>query len=124
MDIIEITTEKQDAFSRVTVRGEIDAHTCWHLREALTEAIDTNLDLIVDITKVAYIDSSGIGVLVGASKRCGNTGRHMIIVCSNENSIIHKIFRMVGLETFFTTVLTVDAAVQELNERAAKASQH
>ena len=124
MDVIEITAKKQEAFSCITVKGEIDTQTCSELRSALIEPVDSGLDLIVDITEVAYIDSSSIGVLVGARKRCGKAGRRMIIVCSGKNRIIHKIFRMVGLDAFFTIVPTVDVAIKQLNELVAEASRN
>lgn len=124
MNIIGIKTDKHDACFCVTVKGEIDTYSSSQLRDTMVKANHTGLGLIIDITEVSYIDSSGIAALLEASKQCLNTDRCMIIVCSDENRIIPKILRMVGLEIFFNIVPTVDAAIEQLNESPVKATQN
>ncbi|MCA1823427.1 MAG: STAS domain-containing protein [Mycobacteriales bacterium] len=54
----------------VSVRGELDIHTAPRLRKALAEAFENgDRIVVVDFADVTFMDSSGIAVLVGASKR-------------------------------------------------------
>jgi anti-sigma B factor antagonist len=58
----------------VTVEGEIDISTAPRLRDLLTELTSKNhYQLIVNLAKVRFLDSTGRGVLVGGLKRCGRT---------------------------------------------------
>lgn len=124
MDIIWIEARKQDAYCCITTKGEVDAHSSSKLQSALVEAIDASLNLVVDINQVTYIDSNGIGVLMDAKKRCSDVGRQMIIVCSGSNHIAQKIFRMLGLESFFTIATTVDIAIQQVEKFATEDTQN
>ncbi len=58
----------------VTVRGEVDAATCEGLRAALLDVTERGAaQVAIDLHDVSFIDSSGLGVIVGAVKRLGGT---------------------------------------------------
>jgi anti-sigma B factor antagonist len=74
----------------------IDFHSAWILRREITNALgpDSN-GLIVSLEEVPFLDSTGLGVLVGAMKRARGLGTSLHIVCPKES--IRRIFRVTGL---------------------------
>ena len=94
----------------VEVSGEVDVYTAPRLREAVVSAIDGgSLRLVVDVDKVEFLDSTGVGVLVGALKKVRSGGGTLDIVCTQPRLL--KIFEITGLDKVFGLHPTVDAAV-------------
>ncbi|HET6753620.1 MAG TPA: STAS domain-containing protein [Jiangellaceae bacterium] len=90
--------------------GEIDVYTAPKLREQLTELVDAGRrDIIVDMRKVEFLDSTGLGVLVGGLKRVSQHGGSLRLVCTQER--ILKIFRITGLTKVFAIYGDVATAV-------------
>jgi len=93
------------------VGGEVDVYTAPKLRERLVELVgEGHHDLIVDMTKVEFLDSTGLGVLVGGLKRVRAHDGSLALVCSQER--ILKIFRITGLTKVFPIYDTLDEALQ------------
>ncbi len=79
----------------VTVEGEIDVATAPQLRECLHEVIaEGNATVILDLLPVTFLDSTALGVLVGALKRCRELGGELHVVVSDPR--IMKIFEITG----------------------------
>ena len=91
------------------VGGEIDVYTAPALRERLTSLIEAGAKhIIVDLTHVEFLDSTGLGVLVGTLKRLPLIGGEFSLVCDQERLL--KIFRITGLDRYFTLHESVEAA--------------
>ena len=87
-------------FQIIEVGGEIDVYTAPRLREAIVAAIEAgHTRLVVDVEKVEFLDSTGLGVLVGALKKVRADGGTLDIVCTQER--ILKIFDITGLDKVF-----------------------
>ena len=81
----------------VTVRGEVDLHTAPCLRETLAAAVQEQADLVlVHLDEVTFLDSTGLGVLVGAWKAQEGQGRRLELVCSRPEPL--KLLRITGLD--------------------------
>ena len=97
-------------FQIIAVGGEIDVYTAPRLREAIVAAIDDgHTRLVVDVEKVEFLDSTGLGVLVGALKKVRADGGTLDIVCTQER--ILKIFDITGLDKVFGLHDSVSAAI-------------
>jgi anti-sigma B factor antagonist len=93
------------------VGGEVDVYTAPKLRERLVELSDSGArHVIVDLERVDFLDSTGLGVLVGALKRLKGAGGSLVLVCAREPLL--KIFRITALDQVFTIVSTVAAATE------------
>ena len=93
------------------VAGEVDVYTAPKLREKLVELVgDGHHHLIVDMTKVEFLDSTGLGVLVGGLKRVRSHEGSLALVCDQER--ILKIFRITGLTKVFPIYDSLDEALQ------------
>jgi anti-sigma B factor antagonist len=100
----------KDGIEVVTVEGEIDIYTAPRLRELLIDlAGKNNYQLIVNLEKVGFLDSTGLGVLVGGVKRVRAHDGSPDLACTQER--ILKIFKITGLTKVFGIYQTVDQAI-------------
>jgi anti-sigma B factor antagonist len=94
----------------VAVSGEIDVYTAPKLREHLIDLVSGgHYQLIVDLEGVDFLDSTGLGVLVGGLKRVRAHDGSLHLVCSQDR--ILKIFRITGLTKVFPIHASVDEAL-------------
>lgn len=92
------------------VTGEIDVYTAPKLRQRLVQLVEDGArHLVVDLSGVEFLDSTGLGVLVGGLKRMRALSGSFALVCDQER--ILKIFRITGLDRIFTIVPTEQAAL-------------
>ena len=97
---LDITSERSEGVCSIALRGEVDVYTAPRLKEALVSAIESGCsNVVIDMEKVGFIDSSGLGVLVSALRRARENGGAVRIVCTRDN--ILKIFRITGLDKVF-----------------------
>ena len=100
----------KDGIEVVTVEGEIDIYTAPRLRELLIDLTSKgSCRLIVDLDKVGFPGSAGLGVLVGGLKRVRPHDGWLDLVCTQER--ILKILRITGLTKVFGIYHTVDQAI-------------
>jgi anti-sigma B factor antagonist len=100
----------KDGIEVVDVEGEIDVYTAPRLRELLIDLVNkNNYQLVVNMEKVEFLDSTGLGVLVGGLKRVRAHDGSLDLVCTQER--ILKIFRITGLTKVFGIHGTVDDAI-------------
>ena len=106
---LSLTSRAEGEFEIIEVGGEIDVYTAPKLREAIVAAVDAgHTNLIIDVQKVEFLDSTGLGVLVGALKRVRADGGSLDIVCTQER--ILKIFEITGLDKVFGLHTTIEDA--------------
>ena len=96
----------------VAVTGEIDLFTAPEFKQRVSAPIDAGrTNVIVDLTETTFIDSSSLGVLIGAHRRLRRLEGSLVIVCSND--AIVKTFRITGLDGVFTLAGSVDEALSD-----------
>jgi anti-sigma B factor antagonist len=107
----EITDRKlNDDTQVVAVSGEIDLFTAPEFKQRVSAPIDEGRsNVIVDLTATTFIDSSSLGVLIGAHRRLKLRGGSLVVVCDND--AIVKTFRITGLDGVFTLVKSLDDAL-------------
>jgi anti-sigma B factor antagonist len=99
----------KDGIEVVDVQGEIDISSAPRLRELLIDLVSQNhYQIVVNLDKVGFLDSTGLGVLVGGLKRVRARDGSLDLVCTREQ--ILKIFRIIGLTKVFGIYETVDQA--------------
>lgn len=107
---LDIGTSVVDGRTVVQVVGEIDVYTAPQLRERLDAEIDAGrYDLVVDLTGVSFMDSTGLGVLVGRLKQIRLNDGSMRLVCAHDRVL--KVFVITGLDKVFAIYPTVGEAV-------------
>lgn len=111
---MDLTLQTRDESGRtvVTVGGEIDVYTAPKLRDKISEVVaDGRRELVVDLEQVEFLDSTGLGVLVGGLKKVRAEDGSLSLVCSQERLL--KIFRITGLAKVFTIHSSVEDALRD-----------
>lgn len=109
MEDLSLATREVAGHTVVEVRGEVDVYTASALREQLLAVVGGGAGSVVaDLRRVDFLDSTGLGVLVGALKRLRMGGGDMSLVCDNAKLL--KVFRITGLDRVFELHETVEGA--------------
>lgn len=87
--------------------GELDAFTVGHFRQALAE-LASKPRLIIDLSGVPFIDSAGLGALIGGIRRTRELGGE-VVVCCNRPSIVRTL-QTTGFDRIVTMTETVGKA--------------
>src|SRR5205809_6505608 len=88
---LDVETGTKDGASVVTLRGEIDVYTAPRLRQTLIDLVEGGAtNIVVDMEKVDFLDSTGLGVLVGGLKRVKDHDGPMKLVATQDRIV--KIF--------------------------------
>ncbi|HEV2075402.1 MAG TPA: STAS domain-containing protein [Thermoleophilaceae bacterium] len=97
----------------IELGGEVDLYTAPEFKERLVQLIDEGKTrLVVDLGKATFIDSTTLGVLVGAVKRLRPTGGSLALVCTDPNIV--KIFEITGLDRVFPIHESQDEALSAI----------
>jgi anti-sigma B factor antagonist len=95
----------------VAVRGDLDLFTAPRLRDALIGASELGArHVIVDLTAVTFIDSTALGVLIGAAKRLHTAGGALDLVCPNQD--IRRLVQLTGLDSVFVVYASLSQATE------------
>ena len=101
----------------VSVAGEVDLFPAPEFKQRVMAPIGAGVDhVVVDLMETTFIDSSSLGVLIGAHRRLNARGGSLIVACDAESIV--KTFRITGLDGVFQLVNSVDAALNGLAEAA------
>ena len=106
---LDITVRGERGVVIAAVTGEIDISTVAQLRERLFELADNGGTLIVDLNRVTFIDSAGLGALVGTARRAAAHGGSVHAVCARPQT--RKLLWMTGVDRRIPLTATVDGAL-------------
>jgi anti-sigma B factor antagonist len=103
-----------DEIVLVELRGELDISTAPVLRDALADPIDDGVSrIVVDATRVTFLDSTGLGVFLGARQRLPEAGE-LLIACGDQ---LQRLFRLVALDEQFRFFPTGEQALRAASRR-------
>lgn len=110
MDLV-VETRTQGPWAILDVTGEVDVFTAPKLRERIVQSIDQGHEkLLVNLDGVGFMDSTGLGTLVGGLKRMKERGGTLALVCSNRPVL--RILTITGLDAVFSIHESVDKALE------------
>lgn len=105
----EVNVAPVGAWTVVAVAGEIDVATAPRLRkEAIAIVADGHHRVVLDLEAVDFLDSTGLGVLIGVLRRINAVGGELRLVCSTPR--ILDLFTLTGLDRVFDLRASVDDA--------------
>ncbi len=94
---LNITFSQEADALLVKVAGEVDVSNASELRDAIDAKLpETAGELVIDLADVPYIDSTGIGVLVGAAHRAQEKGLSLVVCRPQRN--VARVLGMLGVE--------------------------
>jgi len=99
-------------YTVLAVKGDVDVYSAPRLREKLVELVSEGArKIVVDLDGVDFLDSTGLGVLVGGLKRVRSHDGDMSLVCTRAR--ILKVFELTRLTEVFQISASVDEATSD-----------
>ena len=107
---LQIDVDHRGGYTVLSPQGEVDFATGPQLKDAITERLVAGeVNVVVDLLAVDFIESTGLGALIGGRRRAHALRGSLSLVCTEEQML--KIFRITGLDKVFAIHDTVDEAV-------------
>jgi anti-sigma B factor antagonist len=101
----------------ISVEGELDLSTAPRLKWMLVDALEAGRRLVLDLSLTTFMDSTALGVLVGAKRKLDDDSR-LAIVCTRANVL--KIFEFTGIDGAFAIFPTLEEALARVQWRDAR----
>jgi len=106
----------EDGIVVLDLGGEVDAFTAPNLKQEMINQIERGIArLAIDLADVTYLDSTGLGVLIGGLKRTRDKNGDLVLICPNIR--IMRIFDITGLSRIFDMFKTESEALDRLREQ-------
>ncbi len=84
----------------IGLEGEVDVYTAPQLKQQMIVLLEQGAkEVVVDLTKVDYLDSTALGVLIGGLKRLREIDGNLMLICPNAR--IKRVFEITGLDKIF-----------------------
>lgn len=107
-----VGVEEHEGWAVVRVHGEVDVATAPRLREHLVAVIaEGQPRIVLDLDGVAFLDSTGLGVIVGALKRTRTHGGDLRLVCTRPALL--RLFELTALDRAMSLTASVAGALAE-----------
>jgi anti-sigma B factor antagonist len=107
------TRSPREGVAVIELGGEVDVYTSPRLKQEMVDLLNRGLvNLVVDLNGVEYLDSTGLGVLIGGLKRAREREGDLRLICDNMR--ILRIFEITGLTKIFDIDRTEAEALDRL----------
>jgi anti-sigma B factor antagonist len=97
----DLSVARASSVATVAVVGELDLATAPRLAAALGEHVDAEV-LVVDLTATAFIDSTGVRVLLEAHRRCAGSARRLVVLV--EDGPVLRVLELCELDRLMSVV--------------------
>jgi anti-sigma B factor antagonist len=117
-----IDVQRVSGYPVLSVSGEIDIYTAPLFKQAVVRLVtEGNNEVIIDLTNVTFMDSSGFGTLLGATRRLRPSGGGLFL--AGPNSTIQRMLRLTRLDTIMRIFETPQQAADALSGARQAAPQ-
>jgi anti-sigma B factor antagonist len=107
---LQITAERDGGTVVLTLHGELDLQSVGRLRTCLAETLERDSGaVLVDLTDVAFIDSTGLAALLNALRRLTRAGRPLLLVAGE--GPVRRVLRLTRLDSTFALHDTRESAL-------------
>ena len=112
---VEIDIQDKGDYKVLVPVGDLDVYTVGSLRDALGKMIeDATPSVVVDLDGVPFMDSSGLGALMGGVRRLREAGGDLAIACTREQHL--KLFTITGFGEGVSIAPTIEEAAKGFRE--------
>jgi len=114
MNMLKVETRTpREGVAVIVLGGEVDVYTSPRLKQEMVDLLNRGqVNLIVDLNGIEYLDSTGLGVLIGGLKRAREREGDLRLICDNMR--ILRIFEITGLTKIFDIDRNEDDALGKL----------
>jgi anti-sigma B factor antagonist len=109
--LLEIHVEEADSYTLCRPVGDLDAYTVSQFREALVE-LATSARLLIDLSEVPFMDSAGLGALIGGIRRAREADGEVSVACSRPT--LTRLLHTTGFDRIVPVTETVAEAAEAL----------
>jgi len=110
--VLEIQVEQSTDYTVCRPVGELDAYTVGQFRESLAELAGVTR-LLIDLSAVPFMDSAGLGALIGGIRRAREAGGDVAVSCSRPT--LTRLLHTTGFDRIVPVTETVEAAATALS---------
>jgi len=110
--VLEIEVQDEGTYTLCRPVGELDAYTVGQFREALT-GLATESRVVIDLSAVPFMDSAGLGALIGGIRRTRENNGEVSVACSRPT--LTRLLHTTGFDRIVPVVDDVDAAIAALD---------
>jgi len=112
---MEIKLKKYSSTYIIEVVGDMDLYSAFELKNVVTKMLEKDIkNYVVDLAKVDYIDSSGIGVLIHIYSNIKKLNRNLKI--ANVHGSVEKVIKLTKLSQYFPIVGSVKEALLQIEQ--------
>lgn len=107
MELVTLDVHERSGWTVIAVAGQLDVATAPRFRQALLEAqYGGGVHVALDLTAVEFLDSFGLGVMVGGLRRARTHAGDLAVVCPPGR--IRQVFEVTGLDQLLRFVVDLD----------------
>ena len=111
---LEVDISRDGLADVIDVRGELDAASALALAGPLTDiAIGGDSHVVLDLSELSFMDSTGMSVLLNARRRLTRQGRHLLVVCPS--GPVMRLFELTSLIDTLRVHQSKNAALASLD---------
>lgn len=114
--MLDIEVHQGDGHTICRPIGELDAFTVAQFRQSLSELASTER-LLIDMSRVPFVDSAGLGALIGGIRRTRELGGDVAVACNRPTLV--RLLKTTGFDRIVTVAETVEEAAQALARSTA-----
>jgi anti-sigma B factor antagonist len=118
--VLDIQVDEADSYTVCRPVGELDAYTVGQFRDALGELADKRY-LLIDLSSVPFMDSAGLGALIGGIRRAREAGGDVAVACSRPT--LTRLLHTTGFDRIVPVKETVEDAAAALDDAAASVDE-
>lgn len=111
--MLDIQLENGDGYVICRPVGELDAFTVSQFRQSLAE-LASNPRILIDMSGVPFVDSAGLGALIGGIRRARELGGDVAVACNRPT--LTRLLHTTGFDRIVTVTETVESAAAALLE--------
>ena len=117
--MLDIQLETGDGYVICRPVGELDAFTVSQFRQSLAE-LASNPRILIDMSGVPFVDSAGLGALIGGIRRARELGGDVAVACNRPT--LTRLLHTTGFDRIVTVTETVESAAAALLEPSTESS--
>ena len=117
--MLDIKLDEGDGYTICRPVGELDAYTVGQFREALGE-LATRPKLLIDMSEVPFVDSAGLGALIGGIRRAREGGGEVAVCCNRPT--LTRLLHTTGFDRIVTVADTLEQAAASLMDGVQSAN--
>ena len=107
-------TREEQGITIAALSGDVDLQSSPEVRKILIECVDQGKSLVVDLSGVGYIDSSGVASLVESFQRSRKHGHGFVLVAVSEGAL--RVLKLARLDKVFTICDTLEEGLSSLSK--------